>query len=388
MENLSKALDSLQEELLSLYEKNSGDIADQIRHWNLVRKEQVLFHFARKNGVSRIGMSPVPPQSVSQQKAKSAIEQEILLQSLADSQYGSERWTLSDTSKERLLADPPYCFKKNGKQVDVRFDEQPDNLVRYVLWQYIYFQTESDTWSKTEGKLDNLGLYYLDEHHFKVYYVDFRKEAEKYSKTGRYEVLSKLTTPAVPTSPFAATGPATGGDASTSGATARPSTSKKKALPTTPRRSRRYLRPSSRETPRRRGFGRRREGELAGHSTPSPGLVPPSPGEVGQRTQTTPKGNRTRLARLLLDAKDPPVIILKGGPNSLKCIRYRLKSKFSSLFSRASTTWQWTVSDGTERWGRSRMLLSFKDTAQRELFLHTVQLPKSVQYSLGSFDDL
>lgn len=366
MENIGQALDSVQEELLTHYEKDSKDLKDQIEHWKLNRRENALLFLARKNGVTRIGMKPVPPMSVSQQRAKQAIEQQLLCESLLSSDYGRESWSLQDTSRETLLTDPELCFKKHGQSVEVKFDNDPTNVSSYVLWKDIYHQTDSDTWRKTHGMVDQHGIYYKDEHGLKVYYVSFRDEAAKYGTTGMYEV-NKLTSN-VPTSAGAR-------DASPPGPTSGPSTPRQK--PQTPKRRQRPIRLT---TPRsRHRLGGRREGES---------LTPPNPEEVGRLTQTTPKGPGSRLGRLLLDARDPPILILKGEANPLKCLRYRLKAKHSSFFLRVSTTFYWTSATGPDRWGKARMIVTFKSEEQRASFLSQVSLPKSVRYYKGSLDEL
>lgn len=380
MDNISKALESVQEELLTLYETNSQRLQDQIRHWFLNKREQELLYLARKYGISRVGMTTVPPQSVSQQRAKTAIEQHLLLSSLCQSKFGQEPWTLSDTSRERLLAPPSYCFKKEGEHIEVRFDGKDENTASYVHWKSIYYQTDSDDWEKARGQVNERGLFYVDSEGFTNYYVDFLEEAKRYSTTGVYEVLYKLTPNAVPTS--TSIGP---GDSATP-SVATSYTPKKNP---TPRNRRRLPRRSSPRRPHQRslrsGFGGG-EGEFPPASRT--GITAPSPGEVGKNTSTTSGRNRSRVDRLLLDAKDPPVLVLKGDANCLKCTRYRLKLKYPQFFSGISTTWQWTARDGTQRCGRSRMLLSFLDTEQRERFVNTVPLPKSVQWFRGSFDDL
>ncbi|AAX86615.1 E2 protein [Lynx rufus papillomavirus 1] len=379
MDNISKALESVQEQLLTLYERDSTDLTDQIKHWQLNRREQALYYCARRQGITRVGMNVVPSLAASQQRAKSAIEQELLLQSLLDSDFADEPWSLMDTSRERLLADPPYCFKKGGQQVELRYDRDRDNTSRHVLWKDIYFQGEEDTWRKTHGQVDEKGLFYTDDKGVKTYYVEFEKEAAKFSKTGHYEVVSNLTTP-VPTSTTTAAGlghSTSPGWATASGPPKKPSPAKKRKRP---------IRLSSPKTPRT-GQRRRRQGERAATSTPLPRPTPPSPEEVGRLTSSVPRQPGTRLGRLLHDARDPPVLVLRGDANSLKCIRYRLKGKYSDLFCRVSTTWTWTSPTGTDRWGRSRMLLTFRDLSQRDTFERTVRLPKSVQAFRGSFED-
>nr|AVM18347.1 early protein 2 [Lambdapapillomavirus 2]AVM18354.1 early protein 2 [Lambdapapillomavirus 2] len=385
MEKLSEALDLLQEELLSLYEQNSQSLADQSRHWSLLRKEQVLLYYARGKGIMRIGMQPVPPQSVSQAKAKQAIEQSLYIDSLLHSKFANEPWTLCDTSRERLVAEPAYTFKKGGKQIDVRYDDSEENIVRYVLWLDIYYQDEFDTWEKAHGKLDHKGLSYMHGTQ-QVYYVDFEEEANKYSETGKYEILNQPTT--IPTTSAAGTsGPELPGhSASGSG-----------ACSLTPRKgpSRRPGRRSSR-FPRRSGgrgrLGRGGSGELPPQPQPSSSWSPPSPQQVGSKHQLRPTSSAGgRLGRLLQEAYDPPVLVLAGDPNSLKCIRYRLSHKHRGLYLGASTTWKWTSGgDGASKHdrGSARMLLAFLSDQQREDFMDRVTFPKSVRVFRGGLDEL
>nr|QZE11847.1 MAG: early protein 2 [Ailuropoda melanoleuca papillomavirus 5] len=389
METLQSLLESLQEELLSLYEKNSNRLADQIMHWHLMRKEQVLLYWARKNGVTRIGMTPVPTLAASQAKAKEAIEQELHLQSLSTSRFGSDSWTLPETSRERFLTEPKYCFKKKGEQLNVRYDDEEDNLVRYTLWGEVYYQDEMDVWQKASSGVNGRGIYYEDNKGLKNYYIDFKDEATKYAtKTGKYEVLHKLTKPAVFTSAVRPGGSTYLGESeytAAPGTTPRNSTPKKKRPPTaSPRRKGRYGRHSS----PRIGSHRLREGESPASPATPAGILPPSPGEVGGRHKTTPRRARNRLTQLILDARDPPVIVLKGDPNSLKCLRFRFKKSYSKYFFKVSTTWTWTDSQKTDRLGKARILVAFVDDNQRDEFLKTVPLPKSVQYFTGSLNGL
>lgn len=371
MEKLSRALESVQEDLLILYEKDSTELRDQIDHWRHNRREQVLLYVAKKNGVMRLGMTPVPPLAASHQRAKDAIEQGLLLESLAESPYAGEEWTLQDTSRERVLAPPAYCFKKRGLQIDVRFGGETDNVSRYVLWQDIYHQNATDAWVKTSGKMDKYGLYYVDDLGMKVYYVDFIKEAQKYSRTHKYEVL---TVPAVSTS----TSPAAGrGDYSSSSSPWEKSS--------TPAKRRRKT-PTHRPLTTRGSRGRRGPRELGLPQDSRP--TPPSPEEVGGSHETVATGGGGRLGRLLLDARDPPVLVLTGDPNSLKCLRYRLKSKYFSLFDAVSTTFKWTGQKGSEKWGPGRMMLAFRDEKQRQNFVDHVHLPKTVHWFLGSLGNL
>lgn len=113
-----------------------------------------------------------------------------------------------------------------------------------------------------------------------------------------------------------------------------------------------------------------------------------SPGDVGRSVQTVSRRNTGRLGRLLEEARDPPVILLRGDANTVKCFRNRAKQKYKGLCKAFSTTWSWVAADGTERLGRSRVLVSFTSHTQRSSFLKVVKFPKGVDWSLGNLDKL
>lgn len=109
---------------------------------------------------------------------------------------------------------------------------------------------------------------------------------------------------------------------------------------------------------------------------------------MGKSLQSVSTRNTGRLGRLLDEALDPPVILVRGEPNTLKCFRNRAKLKYAGLYKAFSTAWSWVAGDGTERLGRSRMLISFFSFEQRKDFDKTVKYPKGVDRSFGSFDSL
>ena len=113
-----------------------------------------------------------------------------------------------------------------------------------------------------------------------------------------------------------------------------------------------------------------------------------SPGEVGGSLRSVSSKHTGRLGRLLEEARDPPVIIVKGAANTLKCFRNRAKIKYTGLFRSFSTTWSWVAGDGTERLGRPRMLISFSSYSQRKDFDEAVRYPKGVDKAYGNLDSL
>lgn len=148
-------------------------------------------------------------------------------------------------------------------------------------------------------------------------------------------------------------------------------------------RSRRSPTPTSTSTSKRE---RRRSRSRGGE--PVSGGAGISPDKVGSRVQTVSGRHLGRLGRLLEEASDPPVILLRGDPNILKCYRYRDKKRKLGLVKHYSTTWSWVGVDGNERIGRSRMLLSFTSNSTRSQYVKIMKLPKGVEWSFGNFDKL
>ena len=146
----------------------------------------------------------------------------------------------------------------------------------------------------------------------------------------------------------------------------------------------------------RGGRGRRRGRSSSSSSPPahkrsrggSAKLRGVSPGEVGGSLRSVSSKHTGRLGRLLEEARDPPVIIVKGAANTLKCFRNRAKIKYMGLFRSFSTTWSWVAGDGTERLGRPRMLISFSSYTQRRDFDEAVRYPKGVDKAYGNLDSL
>lgn len=441
METLSARFTVLQEKLMDIYESGVEDLDTQIQHWQLLRQEQIIYHYARRHGVTRLGYQPVPSLASSEAKAKDAISMVLLLESLKKSKYADEQWTLAQTSLEAVRSPPADCFKKGPKNIEVVFDGDPENLMSYTVWTYIYYLTDEDIWEKVEGHVDYTGAYYY-EGKLKVYYLKFENDAKRYGVTGLWEVHVNKDTVFTPvTSSTPPVGDST--DSASRAALPEPSTSvsperppsqtarrygRKASSPsTTSRRQRkgqrettgtqrrRKSRSRSRSTNRggrdtrrsssrgssvsptrgrRRGGGnsrrrgpvtRSRSRSLSRASSAGGGI---SPDKVGTAVRSVGRQSGGRLTRLLADAADPPVILLRGDANTLKCYRYRFRKKHAGGFRFVSTTWSWIGDASNDRIGRSRMLLAFYSESQREKFIQTMKLPTGVEWSLGQFDDL
>lgn len=422
MQTLTERFDAVQDQILNLIEKGSTDIQDHVKYWDLIRKEGVLQYYARKHGLSNLGMQTLPSMLGAENKAKKAIQMQLILKSLAESPFGKEPWTVSETSIELYeQTDPERTFKKMGQTIEVFYDEDPDNTVAYTLWRYIYKQDENGRWHKLEGKLDYAGLYFVDVSGERVYYEEFCEDADRYGHTSQWTVRHNNMDISAPVTSSCTT--ATQGQGSEEEPTSkrrrtdspdrtphRGSTKGSHQEDTTPSSSRRQHsspKPNSRsrsgDTPdtatyrgrrawcesspgNRRGRGRE-QGESPSGSSPglSPILSGVSPEEVGGRHQTLPRRGLGRRERLLCEARDPPVLLLTGPANSLKCWRNRVKARPLKLFDKISTCFSWVNSGANHD---QRLLIAFVDEAQRDLFLRTVQLPRGSLFFKGNLDGL
>nr|AYA93603.1 MAG: E2 protein [Human papillomavirus] len=385
MENLVQRLESLQERLLSLYEQDSNDIQDQITHWTLVKQEQLIYHYARKNGIRRLGMQSLPTLAASETKAKQAIEMILQLQSLANSPFGLESWSLHDTSRERYTTEPENTFKKQPQTLLITFDNDRDNSVEHTVWTYVYYQNGDDIWHKEESSVDEKGIYFLKYGVEKHYYVQFANEATRYSKKGEYTVQFKNQRHSYNVSSVSSTSGSPGSpDSTKANASGSNTRSTSEEGPERSIRSRTFgQRPSTSPRVSSRRGGQQGKPDTGADS--DSGLAPPSPEDVGSRTTQPTRRGQSRLRVLLQEARDPLVLCLKGGPNQLKCLRYRLKKQHHKLFTKISTTWHWVHNTSTDRVGNARMLIQFVNEDQRNRFLDEIIVPKDIIVYRGYF---
>lgn len=403
--NLQARLDEVENEQLDIYEKGSNNIQDSIEYWNLVKEENLILYAARQRGINKLGLKNVPHLQVSEKKAKEAIEMTLVLTSLANSPYGKESWTLRDTNREVYETEPAYCFKKHGSHVHVIWDNDNENVSEFVAWGDVYCQREDGTWGKMRGRLSHEGLFY-EEDNFRLFYVDFRDEARDIGATS-WQVKYKNAFVSHPIFTSTRSAEEGGKQKGTSAAEEGTSSSGRhrrggrrggKAIVHQPARSKpspaqrsgspEGQRPGSVEeaSPHRlrgvRSGGRRPRG---GRRTPGGALRALEPGEVGEAHQTPSRQHRSRLGQLLAEAADPPVIVLAGPPNNLKCLRYRINNKFKGLFLSLSTNFRWAGGNGQ---GSSRMLVAFENKEQRKAFQQQARLPQSITSFNGNLDRL
>ncbi|AVX45445.1 E2 protein [Bos taurus papillomavirus 24] len=373
-----------------------------ITYWGLIRKENALLYHARKQGNTRLGIYPVPPASVSEQKAKDAIRMTLFLESLAKSDFANLKWSLMETSHENFMAPPENTFKKRGAHVTVVYDENAMNSMVYTLWKEVFYVDEVDHWHKATSDVDYYGIYYTTHEGTRVYYVQFEDDAARYSNSGRWAVHfeTKVLSPPVTSSLSAGSngGHAQTGDNAESRYTRSPTKSSRNSRSGSRTRSvsrSRSRSPAKGSHPRGgetelqtsgRPPGRRRRG------TPEPqrysgGPSPPAPGEVGTRSRTPPRKTASRLAHLIESAYDPPVLLLQGAANTLKCFRRRVTHAHPHKFLCMSTSWTWVSKTSPLKSG-NRMLIAFTNSDQRSCFLTSVRLPKGVRAVNGSLDGL
>ena len=372
---------------MTLYENDPTDLYSQIQHWDLVKKENEYYYYARKEGLSSLGMFPAPALQVSEAKAKQAIKMLMLLRSLNKSPYATEMWRLKDTSAELVLqTEPKYCFKKGPFEVEVWFDNKPEKALPYPNWQWIYYQDQNDIWHKVKGAADYNGTYYEEETGDRVYFALFDSEAARFGESGQWTVRynNEIISASITSSSRCSY------DSSCERGASSNSIYQPETRGQTEEISNADRRPTSTSNLRRRRGGEQGEPSTTGGAKrrrADSGGGAPSPEEVGESHRSVERRHLSRLRVLQEEARDPPIALITGCANSLKCWRRRAKSKHSDLFVDFSTNWTW-VGEKADNNYRSKMLVAFSSVAQREAFVKTVNLPKGATLTYGQLNSL
>ncbi len=374
METLASRLDACQETLLELYEKDSDQLQDQIKHWQHVRWENVLLFKAREAGITHLAHQVVPVLGIAKAKACKAIEIQLALKTLLNSPYSNERWTLRDTSQEMWDAVPKQCWKKKGYTVEVRYDCKEEKTMCYTCWREIYVQNSTnETWEKVCGLVDHAGIYYLHDG-IRVDCVLFSKEAVIYGDTGIWEVHvgSRVIYDAFDSS-VSSTQDTEQDQVPTIKPTDHgPDSHPQQASTTTQVLGTNETQVSTPPFKRQRLGDRQRTLEQ-----PDSTKAPQQLARVNLRTQCDTDGahehGRTR------DCNSAPVIHLRGEANKLKCLRYRLQKHKSVLFAKASSTWHWATGTEDNTCKTTFVTLWHDSVEQRAQFLATVHIPKGIE---------
>ncbi|CRH63685.1 E2 (early) protein%2C N terminal [Chlamydia trachomatis] len=356
METLCQRLNVCQEKILDCYELDSNKLSDQINYWKLVRYESAMFYKAREIDLKTVNHQVVPACGVSKEKACQAIEMHMALESLNNSEYNTEPWTMRDTCYELWCVAPKHCFKKQGVTVTVIFDGNKDNTMDYINWKCIYYSTDSG-WVKTCGKVDYTGIYYKHVCN-KEYYVEFEKEAKKYGAS-KWEVHvygEVITCPEY---------------VSSTCSDPLPTATPVEQLSNT--HSTNCIATSVATTEAQTQHKRKRQR----HSEPDSSTVTTPLSVDCANHQIYCGSGGPHIGGHQSATQTAYIVHLKGDTNSLKCLRYRF-TKHKGLFKEVSSTWHWT-SDTK----KGIVTITFESRQQRETFIKTVKIPQSVSVSLG-----
>nr|AGU90668.1 E2 [human papillomavirus 59] len=362
MDTLSQRLSVLQDQILEHYENDSKDINEHINYWKLVRMENVILFAARENNIHTLNHQVVPTFLVSKNKACEAIELQMALESLAQTEFKNEQWTMQETCQELWQTAPKKCFKKQGITVEVRFDCSKENTMHYTSWTFIYYVNDVGQWCKTTGNVDFWGLYYKVEEE-QVYYVKFIHDAKKYGTTDKWEVHYNGKVIDCYDSMCSTSDE----QVSTSGS------SEQLSYPSATPPEATYLGPQTSTCQTKTGKRPRQCGY-----TQHPQSTSVSVDHCDNPVVRLHPGNNPR--RHIPCSNTTPIIHLKGDKNGLKCLRYRLR-KVHWLFENISSTWHWTGNRGSAKTGI--LTLTYTSETQRNEFLDTVKIPNSVQIQVG-----
>ncbi|ACT32131.1 regulatory protein [Macaca fascicularis papillomavirus 11] len=354
MESLADRLNVCQDKILSLYEADRDDLQAQIEHWRCVRLENALLYKAREMGMHSINHQAVPVLAVSKAKGHDAIEMQMALEGLSKSNFSTERWTLGDTSLERWRAEPQGCFKKRGVEVEVRYDCEKDNAMVYTLWTDIYVMGDAG-WTKVSGHVDYNGLSYCCDG-CTMYYVEFAKDASRYGKKNIWEVH-------------------VGGKViHCSDSVSSSTTSVTVPIVETPARLQ-----HTPQTQPASFVGERRQTPAAKRPRTSDCTDAAAVRALDHKSHTLLTGGGSHdPARSCHYGETAPIVHLKGEPNGLKCLRYRL-GKYKHLYQNISSTWHWTDSNCK----KAIVTVTYCSELQRTQFLQTVKIPQTVTVSKG-----
>nr|ATQ38652.1 E2 [Gammapapillomavirus 1] len=391
METLAERFDVLQEEILRHIESGDTSLQSHIEYWENVRKENAIMYYARKRGLSTLSLQPLPQLAVSEYNAKQAIKISLTLQALLKSPFGQEPWTLPEVSAELINTPPQNVLKKHGYDVEIWYDDDRQNSMVYTNWDDLYYQDHDEIWHKVSGQVDYDGCYFTDHTGERAYFILFITDARRYSQNGTWTVHFKqqvISSSVVSSSNYSTyedplPGPSSNTETPAKNYFRRGSEETSVPSSTTPSTSPRSLRV-------RRGRGEQGESGTGGEASPKrrrrggAGSAP-TPSEVGSRHRQIKRQGLSRLGLLQEEARDPPIIVVQGSANGLKCWRNRKNNKHASSFLAMSTVWTWV---GDTSSNHSRMIIAFSSPTQREQFVKNHLFPRHATYYYGSLGGL
>ena len=249
------------------------------------------------------------------------------------------------------------------------------------------------------GLVDYNGLFYQEVGGDQVYFTLFDTDAHKYGQKGYWTVVFKNETLIAPVTSSSKPSSSISGQTYSSSISIAP-----EDTVSTSESPRRLQKPEVGSSTEKTSAGRRRRREQREHSPESSTTTPakrrrsggrrggsilssvPTPEEVGTRHRSVPRTGLSRLRRLEEEAWDPPILIIAGPANPLKCWRYR-KGQQNAKCLAMSTIFTW-VGDDSSADERGRMLIAFRDSNERAEFVKHLQLPKHASFAYGSLDRL
>lgn len=349
-------------------------------------------------------MCPVPPLAASAAKAKSAIHMQMLCEELSHTAWGRDAWSLHDVSEEAFRAPPQNSFKKGSRIVEVTYDGDPNNKNWYTAWNLLFLRTESG-WTFATGGADGKGLYYT-MNGSRTHYLLFEQDAARFSASGFWQVADQEniyncvsstsdyssdtvdgaaseasqhhsesactgeTPRASQPDPFVG-GSAGGGPIRASSGRIRGSTGSN-PYPVPLCQGIPLCTPPSSPVPCSLSVGLERESEVTA-APPSPDSSQHQPPPVARETTESGAGYT-----IFPPERKTYCLLLSGGANCVKCLRFRFKRYHRFRFDSITTTWWAAGDEGHERKGEATILLTFSSWDQRKLFLDLVSIPPGI----------
>lgn len=383
---------SAQEAQMEHIESSSESLQSHIEYWGQVRVENILLHAARKRGITAIGPYPVPNLATSAHAAKTAIEMQLMLESLLNSPWGKDPWTLTAVSAESFKIAPCNTLKKHPRRVEVIYDGQPDNKNWYTAWGEIYVPT-GDGWTVVTTVVDATGLSFTMQG-ASQYYTQFAEDAQLFSSTNtwsvydgeqRYDFPDSVNQSCRPRPESSSTPPAPGRPTSPYSC----GTSTDSSVRARPRSQRGGSHTRCRLAAKLHPYSVPASKSLLGDVCRSSSLSSSTEEDLEQSQESCEDLQKTDDTNgkvqvnsdfdLFGGEQQCACLLIQGNGNSVKCLRWRLKRSHRKKFLHITTTFWATGNEGSERCGNGTLLITFPTSNHRKDFLDTVSIPAGLQ---------